>query len=331
MKPLDECVEWLKSVGLQEYQAKVLLTLSIKGVSSANEISKSSNVPITKIYGVLNSLENLGFVESTLGRPKKYMIKDIKGSLEYLLNKKKFKIEEMEKNMNKILEILENKNDKIQREKRNHSNAKVISFDLDGCLTNNLFDEILWRTEIPKQYAKSRGISFEQAYREVTKEYENLWGKTRYWRDPEFWLNHLNIDIKLEKLIQPIKHKIKVYGDVIPVLENLSKKFNLIIVSHANRNLLDIKIKKTKIDKFFIKTFSTVSDFGSMSKDACVFNKVSELLNVPLHDIIHIGDDYQFDYMIPTSVGIRSFIIDRRGRKNESYVIKNLFELETKI
>ncbi|MEM7825216.1 MAG: HAD family hydrolase [Candidatus Aenigmatarchaeota archaeon] len=135
----------------------------------------------------------------------------------------------------------------------------------------------------------------------------------------------------LDKLLNPIEHQIKLYGDVIPVLKNLSKKFNLIIISHAHRNLLDLKLNKLKINKFFSHTFSTISDFGVMNKSAEVYKKISEILNVPLQNIVHIGDDYQFDYQVPMSMGIRCFLIDRKGSKKEYYIVRNLFEFEEKL
>ena len=68
---------------------------------------------------------------------------------------------------------------------------KLISFDLDDTLSDSTFDNLIWYTEIPKAFAKERNVSFDEAYKTVTEEYKNLWGKSKgNWRDAGFWLKH---------------------------------------------------------------------------------------------------------------------------------------------
>ncbi len=65
----------LQDLGLTDYEIKVYISLLGNPGSQASDISKSSDVPVSKIYEVLSNLERKGWVESQHGRPSKYFPK----------------------------------------------------------------------------------------------------------------------------------------------------------------------------------------------------------------------------------------------------------------
>ena len=58
---------------LNEYEVKIWTALLSRGVSAAGELSEISNVPRSRSYDVLESLEKKGFIIMKLGKPIKYM------------------------------------------------------------------------------------------------------------------------------------------------------------------------------------------------------------------------------------------------------------------
>ncbi|HIJ01093.1 TrmB family transcriptional regulator [Candidatus Woesearchaeota archaeon] len=68
-----ELVKKMKDFGLNSYEAKIWAALLSRGVSSAGELSDISNVPRSRTYDVLESLEKKGFIMMKLGKPIKYM------------------------------------------------------------------------------------------------------------------------------------------------------------------------------------------------------------------------------------------------------------------
>jgi len=62
-------VEKLKRVGLTEYEARVYLCLLKNHLNSGTKLSKKSGVPRTKIYAVLRSLQQKGWVKIYSGAP----------------------------------------------------------------------------------------------------------------------------------------------------------------------------------------------------------------------------------------------------------------------
>lgn len=215
-------------------------------------------------------------------------------------------------------------------EKKNN-NVKVISFDLGGAFFNNQFDELLWRTEIPKIYAQKYNLSKEVAFERVTSEYRRLWGKVDGWRDPEFWLKHFKLDIKFSDIIKNIKISILPYSDAAPIIKILQKKYHLIIISHAQENILLMKLKLAGYEKIFLKIYSVGSHFRKITKDEDIYQDICDDLRVKPEEIVHIGNNFDFDYKVPSSIGINAFLIDRTGFKKEPFVVRDLYEFQEKI
>lgn len=69
--------EFLKKIrsafDLNIYEAKVWTAILSKGVATAGELADMSNVPRSRSYDVLESLEKKGFIIMKLGRPIKYI------------------------------------------------------------------------------------------------------------------------------------------------------------------------------------------------------------------------------------------------------------------
>ena len=71
---------------LNIYETKVWLALLQKGSASAGEIAEMSNVPRSRTYDVLESLEKQGFAIMKLGKPVKYLAVNPSNVLEKLKN-----------------------------------------------------------------------------------------------------------------------------------------------------------------------------------------------------------------------------------------------------
>ena len=63
----------IKDFGLNSYEAKIWTALLSRGVSTAGELSDIANVPRSRSYDVLESLEKKGFIIMKIGKPIKYI------------------------------------------------------------------------------------------------------------------------------------------------------------------------------------------------------------------------------------------------------------------
>ena len=85
----------LRDLGLSEYESRAYQSLLQTGPTTAKELSRTSNVPMGRIYDVLNSLETQDLVRSqSASRPKKYVAVEPEKALERLLDSKREELEE---------------------------------------------------------------------------------------------------------------------------------------------------------------------------------------------------------------------------------------------
>ena len=86
----------LRDFGLNSYESKVWVALLSRGVSTAGELSEIANVPRSRSYDVLESLEKKGFVIMKLGKPIKYIAVEPTEAIERVKKRVKADAEEQE-------------------------------------------------------------------------------------------------------------------------------------------------------------------------------------------------------------------------------------------
>lgn len=91
--------------GLNLYEVKIWSALLSRGVSTAGELSDIGNVPRSRAYDVLESLEKKGFVVMKLGKPIKYIAVEPKEVVERV---KKLISQQAEENIQRLRELREN-------------------------------------------------------------------------------------------------------------------------------------------------------------------------------------------------------------------------------
>ncbi len=209
---------------------------------------------------------------------------------------------------------------------------KAISFDLDGTLSDEAFDRAVWHEEIPRLYAEKQKISIERAKEKVYSIYYIALDieKEKKWTDIEYWMNKLELG-DWKPLVERLKNKVFVYDDVYKTLEELSKKYPLIIVSNANEKFLHVKLDAQKLKEYFKHIFSAPSHFGIPRKNKAVYLEILKKLKLKPEEVVHVGDDHELDYAVPTEIGMHAFHL-LRGRKREGkHEITSLHELPQKI
>src|SRR4030042_802561 len=90
----------LRDFGLNSYESKLWVALLSRGISTAGELSDIANVPRSRSYDVLESLEKKGFIIIKIGKPIKY----IAVPPEEVLERVKKKIQNSADKQTKLLE-----------------------------------------------------------------------------------------------------------------------------------------------------------------------------------------------------------------------------------
>jgi sugar-specific transcriptional regulator TrmB len=97
----------LRDLGLSEYEARAYRALLRTGPTTAKELSRASDVPMGRVYDVLNSLEQYNLVRSqAASRPKKYVAVEPDTALDRLLEDKHQELEEKARQYEGIVDEL---------------------------------------------------------------------------------------------------------------------------------------------------------------------------------------------------------------------------------
>lgn len=206
---------------------------------------------------------------------------------------------------------------------------KAISFDLDDTLAETNFEEAVWFDEIPKLYSKKFKIPFEEARKIVLLEYEQVGDARVEWYEVAYWFEKFGFEEDYKKIMSDLKGTIKLFPDTIPALKKLKQKFPLYVVSNASRDFIDFKIKIDGLESYFSKVFSMTSDYKKpKAKDT--FLRVCGELDLKPSELLHVGDNYDFDYAIPKSAGINAVFLNRKNKDVKEGVLQagNLKEFE---
>ena len=206
---------------------------------------------------------------------------------------------------------------------------KIISFDADGTLVDKKFMDLFWNRGIPELYARKHNMSFEEAKIEVEGMYHSVGERDIRWYMPEYWFTLLGLEERFEDVLRLFEAELRVYPEARNALERLVDNYELIVISNAPREILDFELER--VGDYFTKSFSSTTDFKKVRKTADVYQEILEKLGVKGGEIVHVGDHWDFDYLAPREVGIKTYYLDRQGEKKGDYVVSDLTKFQGKI
>jgi HAD superfamily hydrolase (TIGR01549 family) len=204
-----------------------------------------------------------------------------------------------------------------------NNHIKVVSFDVEGTLVTTDFSYAIWFEMIPELYAARHSIEPAQALEKVKQEYNSIGDQYLEWYDVQYWFTRFELgqaDIAMEKL----QHRVHYFPETNDVLKNLGKEYQLSVASGSPRQFLKHLLRG--IDRHFNTIFSSTSDFKNV-KMADFYIKMCHQLKIQPEQVVHVGDNFQFDYSEPRSIGIQSYYLDREGRSGKPGILRNLTQL----
>jgi putative hydrolase of the HAD superfamily len=205
---------------------------------------------------------------------------------------------------------------------------KIISFDLDGTLVKPTYADKVWLEGVPNLYSKEKNIPIKQAKQYIYKLYDEVGEYRIEWYDIGWWFKKFELKESWQSLLKNYKHNISLYPETIETLERLSKNYSLIIISNAKREFLEIQLEETNIRSYFKHVFSSLSDFKEVKKTTNVYKQILNILKIQPDEIIHVGDNKEFDYVSPQKIGIKTYYLNRKKTYNGRHIIFSLYALD---
>ena len=200
---------------------------------------------------------------------------------------------------------------------------ELISFDAEGTLVTPDFSETIWHEAIPALYAQKQGLNFAQAKKCIVEEYGRVGDQRLEWYDIEYWFSYLGLGSS-EPVIQSCLNKICYYPEITEVLSSLASEYRLIVASGTPLELLNLLLRDIK--PYFARIFSSTSHYSQL-KNPDFYLRICEEMGVKPSQVIHVGDNWQFDFLNARQAGINAFYIDRSGR-NHQESLSDLIQLK---
>ena len=203
---------------------------------------------------------------------------------------------------------------------------KVISFDVEGTLVTPDFSLAVWYEGVPSLYARKNGINFQEAKAMVEEEYKKLGDRRIEWYDIKYWFEYFQLG-DYRQTLENYKHRVSYYEETMQILSSLAKAYTLIVISSTTKEFLPYLL--CEINQHFARVFSSISDYNQLKTRPFYLNVCKEM-NVLPEEMLHIGDNREFDFTIPRQIGINALHLDRKGKANPDS-LTNLWEVEPKL
>jgi len=205
----------------------------------------------------------------------------------------------------------------------NINEVKIVSFDAEGTLVTPDFSYAVWFEAIPERYAERNGIDFELARKAIEEEYRKVGDQRLEWYDVRYWFNKLGLGTP-EQVLERCESKVSYYPEVKEVLASLSGRYKLVVASGSTRDFLQHLLQD--IEPYFTRIFSSLTDYKQL-KTSEFYLKMCQTMEIKPEQVVHVGDNWQFDFIAPSEVGIQAFYLDRKRQMKYRESLANLFEL----
>jgi len=187
---------------------------------------------------------------------------------------------------------------------------KVISFDLDGTLVDARYGDMVWNHGIPDEYARSYGMTFDEAKAFIRAEYESVGDGDILWYEIGHWLKRFSLDVDAADLLDRYTQHIALLPGACEVLRSLHGRYTLVVASNAARIFVEKELAQTGLSGFFSRVVSATTDYGMVKKQEAFFLRLCAEMGVSVTDVVHVGDHPVFDHDVPSDLGIESYHVD---------------------
>jgi len=209
--------------------------------------------------------------------------------------------------------------------------TKVVSFDLDGTLIDRKFMDSLWFEGFSRCYAERWGVSQDEALNEITRRYDGVGMERLEWYDINYWWKEFELRGSWRDLIHELRSNVRAYPEVHEVLDELHRRFKLIVITNGARELVEVETEQAGLNDYIDRMFSATSDFGLVKKTSEFYLDILKEVGVSTAEVVHVGDNWVFDYLAPREAGIRAFFLDRDGKQSGESVVRDLKEFSRQL
>lgn len=202
---------------------------------------------------------------------------------------------------------------------------RVVSFDAEGTLVTTDFSYSIWYEAIPRKYAERYGVDLATARNIIEEEYRKVGDQRLEWYDVRYWFGRFGLGSP-EQVLADYRHRVSYYPEVRDVLTELGQRYTLVVASGSMREFLRHLLEG--IEPYFYRVFSSLSDYRRL-KTPEFYKEMCTEIGVRPGQVVHVGDNREFDFVSPRKVGMHAFHLDRSGQQEGC--LTSLVELKLKL
>ena len=221
--------------------------------------------------------------------------------------------------------------------KINEENIKIIAFDLD----NTLYDETIYFDFgidiVVDKLEKELGFDPKKMKNELLDILKKNGKHYHYLFDDFLKIYSLEKEEYLPKILNffsQVEKDLKTFEGVTELLQKLSQKYELVIITNGRKEIQERKIKLLNIKNFFSLIIFASEFEDKPSKKP--FEHLLQVKKIDSHEIIYIADNPETDFIGAKKLGITTIRIHNKEFENKvlnkkydaDFYIKNVRELE---
>lgn len=186
----------------------------------------------------------------------------------------------------------------------------LVSFDLQGTLSDSRFSDEFWLDLLPELYARHHRISSERARQDLKTQFATMGKYDRRYYSCEYWLQLLCPDQSFKQVISQLQAAPLLFLDSLLLVEELQKEIPLIIVSTTTWDFINVELGSAS--RYFQHIYSTLDDLEIAGKPPQVFQKLAQEMGLNPERILHVGDCAEMDIKNAELAGWQSFYFDKK-------------------
>lgn len=130
-----------------------------------------------------------------------------------------------------------------------------------------------------------------------------------------------------------LQREIRPFPGVCETLESLSHHFVLALLSNGDPKHQREKLRQSGLGCFFeSEKILITGDIDSRKPDPAVYRRIQTMLKIPMHSILHVGDQWEADIVGPSEAGMQTCWVSEstsriQNRPHHVMVVANILEL----